>query len=53
MNTARRAPVRLMTRLKNQSELTKIAGFGGENLGGSDGTGRMTGWELEELASRW
>ena len=52
MNTARRAPVRLMIRLRNHSELTKIADFGGKNLGGSDGTGRIMGRELVELASR-
>ena len=39
MNTARRAPVKLIRRLKNQSELTKTADFGAENLGGSDGVG--------------
>jgi hypothetical protein len=52
MNTAMRAPVRLISRLKNQSELTKIADFGGENSGGSDGVGRVVGWELLVPASR-
>ena len=52
MNTARRAPVRLMTRLKNQSELTKTADVGGENLGGSDGVGWTMGWELLVPASK-
>jgi hypothetical protein len=46
-----KAPVRLISRLKNQSELTKTADFGGENLGGSDGAGWKMGWELVELAS--
>jgi hypothetical protein len=46
-----RAPVRLITRLKNQSELTKTAYFGGENLGGSDGVGTV-GSVVVLLASR-
>ena len=36
-NVARRAHVRLITRLKNQSELTQTAWFGGENGGGEEG----------------
>lgn len=52
MNTARRAPVTLIERLKNHNELTKIASFGGENGGGSDGVGMTMGWEVVELASR-
>ena len=43
--------MRLMMRLKNQSELTKTADVRGENLGGSDGVG-LTGWELVVPASR-
>jgi hypothetical protein len=46
-----KAPVRLISRLKNQRELTKTADFGGENLGGSDRVGRTMGWEVVELAS--
>jgi hypothetical protein len=52
MNTARRAPVRLIERLRNQSALTTTADFSGENGGGSDGVGRTMGWELVVLASR-
>jgi hypothetical protein len=40
-----------MTRLKNQSELTKTADFGGENSGESDRMGMTAGWELVELAT--
>jgi hypothetical protein len=39
MNTARKAPVRLIERLRNQSALTTTADFGGENGGGSDEVG--------------
>jgi len=31
---AKKAHIRLIARLKNQSELTQIAYFGGENAGG-------------------
>ena len=52
MNTARRAPVRLMTRLKNQREFTMTADVGGENLGGLDGAERVVSWELVLSARR-
>jgi hypothetical protein len=42
MNVANVAQVRLITRLKNQSEFTQIADFGGENVeesGTRDGVG--------------
>jgi hypothetical protein len=40
-NVASRAHVRLMTKLRNQSELTQTADFGGENGGGSAGVARI------------
>ena len=50
---ANRAHVILMTRLKNQSELTQTADAGGENAGGS---GRVVGRMIcdpLELARSW
>jgi hypothetical protein len=49
-NVAKRAQVRLITRLKNQSELTQTAYFGGEN--GMDGSDSVVGIETKDpLAS--
>ena len=47
-NVARRAQVRLITRLKNQSALTHTAEFDGENGGGEAG-GESETLELIEL----
>ena len=44
-NVAKRAHVRLMTKLRNQSELTHTAEVGGENVDGSESEGGMTIWE--------
>ena len=38
-DVAKRAQVRLVTKLKNQSEFTQTALFGGENGGGVGGIG--------------
>jgi hypothetical protein len=46
-----RAPVRLISRLKNQRELTKTAEFEGEKLYGPD-EGLAMGWEAVKMASK-
>jgi hypothetical protein len=38
-----RAPVRLISKLKNQRELIKTADFGGESFGGPDKVGWGSG----------
>jgi hypothetical protein len=40
-NVAKSAHVRLMTKLRNHSELTQIAYLGGENGGGVAGVARV------------
>jgi len=42
---AKKAHVRLITRLKNQSEFTQMACLGGENRAGG-GTGRVEGIDV-------
>lgn len=46
-----RAPVRPISRLINQRELTKTADFKGEKIDGPD-EGLGTGWEVVKLASK-
>ena len=46
-----RAPVRLISRLKNQREITKTADLEGEKLDGS-GEGLAMGWEVVKMASK-
>jgi len=40
-NIASRAQERVITKLKNQSELTQMADFGGEKVKGLDWVGRV------------
>ena len=50
---ANRAHVRLMTKLKNQSELTQTADAGGENGGGSGSVVGTVICDPLELARSW